>query len=80
MAPAVEMSPLQDAADGGGTELGGLGDAIGGMQLTPQGDDLFGQRRRGAARAAVRDATNDPTDRAVPGRENDAPTWRRFSE
>src|SRR5258708_27747311 len=52
MAPAVEMSALQDAADGGGTELGGLSDAIGGMQLTPQGDHLFGQRRGSAARAS----------------------------
>ena len=33
IAPAVEMSALQNAADGGGTEAGGLGDLIGGMQL-----------------------------------------------
>src|SRR6266852_5741229 len=52
MAPAVEMSALQDATDSGGTELGGLGDAIGGMQLTPQGDHFFGQRRGSPARAA----------------------------
>src|SRR5258708_30724752 len=52
MTPAVEMSALQDATDGGGTELGGLGDAIGGMQLTPQGDHFFGQRRGSPARAA----------------------------
>ena len=30
VAPAVEMSPLQNAADGGGAEAGGLGDLIGG--------------------------------------------------
>jgi hypothetical protein len=41
MTTAVELSTLQDSADGGGTELGGLGDAIGGVRLTPQGDDLF---------------------------------------
>ena len=40
VAPAVEMSALQDAADGGGAEMGGLGDVIGGMQLATQGDDL----------------------------------------
>src|ERR1700693_6512060 len=49
MTPAVEMSALQNAADGGGTELGGLSDAIGGMQLTPQGDHFFGPRSRSAA-------------------------------
>ena len=30
VAPAVEMSAPQDAADGGGTEMGGLADLIGG--------------------------------------------------
>jgi len=30
MAPAVEMSALQNAADGGGTEMGGLGDLVSG--------------------------------------------------
>jgi len=30
MAPEVEMSPLEDAADGGGAEMGSLGDLIGG--------------------------------------------------
>jgi hypothetical protein len=38
--PAVEMSALQNAANGGGTEAGGLGDLIGGAQLATQGDDL----------------------------------------
>src|ERR1051326_4978254 len=40
VAPAVEMSTLQNAADGGGAEAGGLGDLIGGAQLAPQGNDL----------------------------------------
>ena len=52
--PAVEMSALQDADDGGGAELGGVGDAIGGMQLAPQGDDFFGQRKGSAAWAEPR--------------------------
>ena len=43
MAPAVEVSALQNAADGGGAESGGLGDLIGGAQLAPQGDDLGDQ-------------------------------------
>ena len=30
MTPAVQLSALQDAADGGGAEMGGLGDVIGG--------------------------------------------------
>jgi hypothetical protein len=30
MTPAVQMSALQDATDGGGAEMGGLGDLIGG--------------------------------------------------
>ena len=54
MAPAVEMSALQDAADGGGTELGGLGDLISGTKLTPQSDDLVHQPGRSAARAVPR--------------------------
>jgi hypothetical protein len=33
VAPAVEMSAAQDAADGGGTKSGGLSDLIGGAQL-----------------------------------------------
>jgi len=52
MTPAVEMSALQNAADGGGTKLGGLGDPIGGIKLAPQGDHFFGKRRRSSARAA----------------------------
>jgi hypothetical protein len=52
MTPAVQMSALQNAADGGGTELGDLGDAIGGIKFAPQGDDFFGPRRRSPARAA----------------------------
>ncbi len=75
MTPAVEMSALQDAADGGGTELGGLGDAIGGMQLTPQGDDFFGQGGGSAARTAPGAGRTIP---AAPPGENDVPTWRRF--
>src|SRR5229473_4964054 len=54
VAPAVEMSPLQNAADGGGAEAGGLGDLIGGTQLAPQGNDLGDQLRRGSARAVQR--------------------------
>ena len=33
MAPAVELSPLKNAADGGGAEMGGLGDLIGGAEF-----------------------------------------------
>src|SRR4030088_2601668 len=54
VAPAVEMSPLQNAADGGGAEAGGLADLIGGAQLAPQGNDLGDQLRRGSARAVQR--------------------------
>src|SRR6266446_5775033 len=54
VAPAVEMSPLQNAADGGGAEAGGLGDLIGGTQLAPQGNDLGDQLRRGSARTVPR--------------------------
>ena len=45
MTPAVEMSPAEDAADGGGAELGGLGDLIGGAKLAAQSDDLSDQLR-----------------------------------
>ena len=38
MTPAVQLSALQDATDGGGAEAGGLGDVIGGAQLAT--DDL----------------------------------------
>jgi hypothetical protein len=31
MAPAVEMSPLKNTADGGGAEASGLGNLIGGL-------------------------------------------------
>jgi hypothetical protein len=51
MAPAVEMSAPEDAADRGGAEMGGLGDLIGGTQLATQCDDLSDQLRRGSARA-----------------------------
>jgi hypothetical protein len=54
MTPAVEMSALQDAADGGGTEMGGLRDVIGGPQLATQSDDLREQLRRGSAWAMER--------------------------
>ena len=40
MTPAVQLSALQDAADGGGAEAGGLRDVIGGTQLAAQCDDL----------------------------------------
>jgi hypothetical protein len=33
MAPTVEMSPLENAADGGGAEMSGLGDVIGGPEF-----------------------------------------------
>jgi hypothetical protein len=49
--PAVEMSALQDAADRGGTEMGGLRDGIGRTQLATQSNDLSDQLRRGSARA-----------------------------
>ena len=51
MTPAVQLSALQDAADGGGTEAGGLCNVIGGTQLATQADDLSHQLRRGSARA-----------------------------
>ena len=54
MTPPVEMSALQDAADGGGAEAGGLRDVIGGMQLATQADDPSDQFRRGSARATER--------------------------
>jgi hypothetical protein len=54
MTPAVEMSPAEDAADGGGAELGGLGDLIGGAKLAAQSDDLSDQLRGGCARAVPR--------------------------
>jgi len=54
VAPAVEMSALENAADGGGAEAGGLGDLVGGAQLAPQGYDLGDQLRRGCARAVPR--------------------------
>src|ERR1700733_268064 len=51
MTPAVRLSALQDATDGGGAEMGGLGDLIGGAQPATQSDDLSDQLRRGPARA-----------------------------
>ena len=45
MAPAIELSALQDAADGGGAQAGGLRDLIGRMKLATQSDDLDGQLR-----------------------------------
>jgi hypothetical protein len=54
MAPAVEMSAPEDATDGGGAEMGGLGDLIGGTQLATPSDDLGNQLRRGSARAMER--------------------------
>ncbi len=54
MTPTVEMSPLKNAADGGGAEMGGLGDLIGGAEFAAQGNDLGDQLRRGSARAVLR--------------------------
>jgi len=51
MTPAVQLGALQDATDGGGAEMGGLGDVIGGAQQATQSDDLRDQLRRGSARA-----------------------------
>ena len=49
MTPAVQLSALQDATDGGRAEAGGLRDVIGGAQLATQADDLSDQLRRGSA-------------------------------
>ena len=54
MTPAVEMSPLENTADGGRTETSRLSNLIGGAQLTTQGDDLSDQLRGGLARAMER--------------------------
>src|SRR5271167_3793961 len=78
MAPAVEMSPPEDAAYGGGAEMSGLGNLIGGEQLATQGDDLRDQLRRGSARAVERARGNDRASRAGPGCGSGGPTWRRF--
>ena len=43
MAPAVEMNPVKNTADGGRTETGRLSDLIGGTQLATKRDDLSGQ-------------------------------------
>src|SRR5258706_8649501 len=43
VAPAVEMSPLQNAADGGGAEAGGVGGLISGAQIAPPGNEPGGQ-------------------------------------
>ena len=51
MTPAVQLSALQDAADGGGAEMGGLRDVTGGAQLATQADDLSDQLRRSSAGA-----------------------------
>ncbi len=45
VAPAVEMSSLKDAADGGGAEADGVSDLIGGTQLATERDDLSDQLR-----------------------------------
>jgi hypothetical protein len=42
MTPTVQLSPLQDTTDGGGIEMGGLRDGIGGTQLATQSHDLSG--------------------------------------
>ena len=54
VAPAVEMSPLENTADGGRTETSRLSNLIGGAQLATERDDLSGQLRRGSARAMER--------------------------
>jgi len=45
MTPAVQLSAPEDATDGGRTEMGGLGDLIGGSQLATQSDDRSDQLR-----------------------------------
>ena len=45
MTPAVEMGAMENAADGGGTEMSGLGDLISGMQLAAKRDHLSHQLR-----------------------------------
>ena len=50
MTPAVQVSPLQDGADGGGAKASGLRDLIGGAELATQSDDLSDPFRRGSAR------------------------------
>jgi len=67
MAPAVEMSPLKNAADGGGAEMGGLGDLIGGAEFAAQGNDLSDQLRRGSAWAMERSRGTIPQARQAQG-------------
>src|ERR1700732_2424970 len=54
VAPAVEMSPLKNTADGGGAGGRGLGDLIGGGGTAGARGDLGDQLRRGSARAVQR--------------------------
>src|SRR5437870_3278461 len=51
MTPAVQLSALQDATDGGRAEAGGLRDVISGAQLATQADALSDQLRRSSTRA-----------------------------
>src|ERR1700675_2578060 len=60
VAPAVEMSPLKNTADGCGAEASGLGNLIGGTQIAAQSDDLGDQLRRGSARAVQRTGATIP--------------------
>src|ERR1035438_1237349 len=52
IAPATEMGAAEDAADGGRTQSGGVGDVIGGTLLAPQFDDALAQPRGSGARTA----------------------------
>jgi hypothetical protein len=52
IAPAVQMSAPQNAADGGGAEPGGAGDLVGRSQLAAIGEDLRGQFGGSPARTA----------------------------
>lgn len=54
IAPAVEMSPAQDAADGGRTESGVLGNLISRTMLAAELDYPRGLARRSGARTAMR--------------------------
>src|ERR1035438_214363 len=51
IAPATEMGAAEDAADGGRTQSGGVGDVIGGTLLAPQVDAALAQARGSGARA-----------------------------
>jgi len=67
MTPAVEMSPLQNAANGGRAEASGVSDLVGGAQIAAQSDDLGDQLRRGSARAMERSRGTIPQARQAQG-------------